>query len=244
MACLYRCLQQLTDGHAPNLQTTGEFSLASLAGLCAYLWPAAYPRQNRYGSDELVLESLSLWKPDFAESACDNWLRTLGQASSPSELAIYHLMNIMLHANLAVLQHFAHSSPGSATRDVKKSGTGREIHAWVQSRHYQIAHWQAERLITSIEGAFKTSRNRPEQLPSSRTASTNTEPRKLPYEAPHVPYAVYYATLVVWCSSVSEENTTSSFTSGRAAIARGERILSLHEVHIAQLLAHVLNEVK
>lgn len=168
----------------------------------------------------------------------------MGSKSNPSELTIYHLMNIMLHANLAVVQHFAHSTPGSAARDAKKSATGKEITAWVQSRHYQIAHWHAEQLITTVEGAFVSSRNKSEQLSSSRTTSAHAEPRRLPYEAPHVPYAVYYATLVVWCGSILEQTTKSSSAGGWASIARGERILSLHDVHISQLLAHVLNEVK
>jgi hypothetical protein len=244
MQQLGHCLQELTNGHVPINPHIDEFSLPSLAALCVYLWPAAYARQNRYGSDEVVIESLSLWKPDFAESACNNWLRAIGPKRNPSELTIYHLMNIMLHANLAVVQHFAHSPPGSAARDAKKSAIGKEITAWVQSRHYQIACWHAEQLITTIEGAFMSSGNRSEQQPSSRT-SVHAEPRRLPYEAPHVPYAVYYATLVVWCRSVfKEEKTKSSTSGGWASIARGERILSLHDVHIAQLLAHVLNEVK
>jgi hypothetical protein len=240
---LGQCLQELTNGHVPTTPSTDEHNLPSLAALCVYLWPAAYARQNRYGSDEVVIESLSLWKPDFAGSACNNWLRAVGGKRIPSELAIYHLMSIMLHANLAVVQHFAHSPPGSAARDAKKSAIGKEITAWVHSRHYQIAYWHAEQLITTIEGAFTLSRNRPEQLPSSRT-SVHAEPRRLPYEAPHVPYAVYYATLVVWCRSILEEKTKSSASGSWASIARGERILSLHDVHIAQLLAHVLNEVK
>ena len=68
--------------------------------------------------------------------------------------------------------------------------------------------------------------------------------RRLPFEAPHIPYAVYFATLVLWCGAVTEETTVSNLLSAQASIARGERVLSLHKVHIAQLLARVLNDVK
>ncbi|KAK5025031.1 hypothetical protein LTS07_008410 [Exophiala sideris] len=222
--------------------------LTSLAYLSTFLWPAIYPRQNSYGIDNVVIESLSLGKSDFVELACDTWLRSFGQRPEPSHLVVYHMMNIMLHTNLTVLQSFAHSPPGSAARDPKKSLAAREIHGWAQSRHYKVAKWHAENMLSSIEGAFVTSLNKseaatPHQIPSRSSFST-TEPRRLPFEAPHVPYAMYYATLVLWSGATLEESAGTSSVSAQALIARGERILSLHKVHIAQLLARVLNEVK
>lgn len=158
------------------------------------------------------------------------------------------MMNIMLHANLTVLQSFTHSAPEAAARDPKKSLAAREIHAWTQGRHYKIARLHAENMIASVEAAFAAPVNRSEwqtpQRMASGSSSLNREVRRLPFEAPHVPYAIYYATLVLWCGAVFEENTVSSSTSTQGPIARGERILSLHKVHIAQLLARVLNEVK
>src|SRR5882757_10008011 len=56
-----------------------RFSMASLASLSPYLWPAIYPHQNRhYNNDNngLISEGLSSWKADFIELACDDWLRT------------------------------------------------------------------------------------------------------------------------------------------------------------------------
>ncbi|KAK4935802.1 hypothetical protein LTR10_023209 [Elasticomyces elasticus] len=228
--------------------TCNKFSLTSLAYLSTFLWPAIYPRQNSYGIDNVVIESLSLGKSDFVELACDTWLRSFGQRPEPSHLVVYHMMNIMLHTNLTVLQSFAHSPPGSAARDPKKSLAAREIHGWAQSRHYKVAKWHAENMLSSIEGAFVTSLNKseaatPHQIPSRSSFST-TEPRRLPFEAPHVPYAMYYATLVLWSGATLEESAGTSSVSAQALIARGERILSLHKVHIAQLLARVLNEVK
>ncbi|KAK5242186.1 hypothetical protein LTR40_012878, partial [Exophiala xenobiotica] len=159
----------------------------------------------------------------------------------------YHMMNIMLHANLTVLQSFAHSPPGSAARDPKKSLAAREMHAWTQDRQYKIARWHAEQMIVSVEGAFTSTAKTDQQgsqQPPSRSSFTASEPRRLPHEAPHVPYAIYYATLVLWCGAVIEERGGAQPASVQAPIARGERILSLHKVHIAQLLARVLNEIK
>jgi hypothetical protein len=154
---------------------------------------------------------------------------------------MYHMMNIMIHADLIMLQHFAHSTPGSAARDPKKSLVAREIKTWKEGRHYKIANWHAEGIISSVEKAISASSGKAEQ---QRSRSTNTEPRRLPFEAPHVPYGIYYATLVIWCGAITDEPTDMPSPNARVYIARGERVLSLHKVHIAQLLARVLYEIK
>ncbi|KIW92100.1 uncharacterized protein Z519_07084 [Cladophialophora bantiana CBS 173.52] len=246
---LQRLVVDLTRGGSPTEpELHKKFSLASLSYLFTFLWHAKYPRQNSYGVDNIVIESLTLGKSDFVELACDSWLHSLGEGPEPSHLVVYHMMNIMLHTNLAILQSFAHSVPNSAARDPKKSLAAREIHGWTQSRHYKVARWHAENMLSSVEGAFVTSSNKaeaanPQQI-SSRSTFSTTEPRRLPFEAPHVPYAIYYATLVLWTGAATEEAAGSASISAQALIARGERILFLHKVHIAQLLARVLNEVK
>ncbi|KIW30690.1 uncharacterized protein PV07_06409 [Cladophialophora immunda] len=234
--------------HASEPEICERFGLARLSYLFTFLWHAKYPRQNSYGVDNVVIESLTLGKSDFVELACDSWLRSLDEVPDPSLVVVYHMLNILLHTNLAILQSFAHSAPNSTARDPKKSLAAREIYGWTQSRHYEIAQWHAENMLSSIEGAFVTSLNKAEaansQQPSSRSAFSTTEPRRLPFEAPHVPYAVYYATLVLWTGAATEETPGLSSVSAQALIARGERILFLHKVHIAQLLARVLNEIK
>lgn len=244
--------QQIADvingAHTAMATINNEFDLASLACLVTHLWPAMYPSQNQYAADNILVESLSLWKPEFAELACDTWLHARGPREDFSSLAIYHMMNIMLHTNLTVLQIFAHSAPGSEARDPEKSPAAREVYAWTQDRHHQIARWHAEQIITTLERSFTSSTNKAELQTSqhllSRPSFSSTEPRRLPYESPHIPYAVYYATLVLWCGMVTEQGHGSASPSVEAPIARGERILSLHKVHIAQLLARVLNGIK
>lgn len=234
--------RDLTDGgHKIGATCPQEFHLPSLAGLCSYLWPATYSRQSRNFGDGPSTKDTSFWEPHFAELACDNWLRTMGQTSNYSSLAIYHMMNIMLHADLTMLQHFAHSTPGSAARDPKKSLVAKEIKAWKEGRHYKIAKWHAEGIISSVEKAISASSSKAEQR---RSVPTNTEPRRILYEAPHVPYAIYYATLVIWCGAITEEAADMSAPNAQVFIARGERVLSSHRVHIAQLLARVLYEIK
>ncbi|KEF52372.1 uncharacterized protein A1O9_11613 [Exophiala aquamarina CBS 119918] len=243
---LLNLIAELNDGgHMTTTETSKDLSLPSLASLSTHLWPAVYSRQNGYGSDNVPVESFSLWNPQYVELACDNWLRTVGQSRNPTHLAVYHMMNIMLHANLTMLQSFAHSPPGSAARDAKKSSVAKEVVAWAQDRNYKISRWHAENMISSIEGAVMAPSTKSDlsQALAGHSASYPQQ-RRLPYEAPHVPYAIYYATLILWCGSAIEEGRVSSSTTAQAQLARGERLLSLHKVHIAKLLARVLNEVK
>lgn len=246
---LRRQVVALTDrSHTVCSNENKKYSLASLAALSTHLWPVVYPSPSRHTSPGTGIKSHSLWKADFVELACDTWLRTAGPGANPSSLAVYHMMNIMLHANLAGLQYFAHSHPGSEARDPEKSSTGREIHAWVQDKHYMIASWHAENLTNGIENAFDTPSDRAKKqdsrAPLTIHSSTSTEPPRLPFETPHVPYAIYFATLILWCGAMVKDNNCSSDASARAHLARGERLLSLHKVHIARLLACVLQEVK
>ena len=246
---LHKLVAEVTDGGRTTMPNAGsDFSLASLACASVFLWPVMYPRQNRYGVSNVVVGSLSLWKRDFVDLACDTWLRIHGPSTNASHLAVYHMLNIMLRANLTVIQSFAHSQPDSPARDPKKGLAAREVHLWIRSPHYKFAHWHAEHMLTAIEAAFSSPASRSEQSHfqrlSERRSSSMPESRQLPFEAPHVPYAVYFATLIIWCGAMTEESSASISLAAQAAITRGERILSLHKVHIAQLLAHVLSDVK
>lgn len=254
------------SGHAIDPEIHEQFSLTSLASLSTFLWPATYHQQNGYGTDKAPLESFSPWKADFAELACDTWLRTSYRPDNPddvSHLVIYHMMGIMLHTNLTLLQNFAHSAPQSTARDAKRSLAAKEMHAWTQDRNYTVARWHAEQMIDSIELALTTSADPPsptmmqmqmqtQTKTTAPSASTRiapflaiTESPRLAFESPHVPYAVYYAALVLWSGEAPMKGTAvPSSPSAQAQIVRGERILSMHKLHIAKLLARVLSEVR
>lgn len=248
-AQLQRRVEALTDsGYSVDSLATKEYSLASLAALSLHLWPVIYPSSNKSGSSSDGIKSHRLWKADFVELAGDTWLRTAGTTANSSSLAVYHIMNIMLHGNLSVLQCFAHSHSCSEARDPEKSSTGREVHAWLHGRHYTIARWHAENLINAVENAFvappSKAKRQDSRMPPSMSSSSSTETARLPFEAPHVPYAIYFATLILWCGEIVGDNTSSSVVASKAHLARGEQLLSQHRVHIAQLLARVLKEVK
>ncbi|KAH8799730.1 hypothetical protein F5884DRAFT_115759 [Xylogone sp. PMI_703] len=85
---LHQLVAELTDGRNFSLGNVfNGSSLASLAFLSVYLWPVIFPRQSSHGTDNILVESLSLWKRDFVELACDTWLRSLGQTQDTSHLS-------------------------------------------------------------------------------------------------------------------------------------------------------------
>ncbi|KIW48009.1 uncharacterized protein PV06_00648 [Exophiala oligosperma] len=232
-------------GHTVDLGPNTTFGLTSLASLSSFVWPATYPQQNVYGTDKYQSDDLFVWRADFAELACDTWLRTIHRPENLSHLVVYHMMGIILHSNLTVLQNFAHSGPGSAARDAERGLAAREIHAWTNDRHYTTAQWHAENMIAGIEAALtEAATARQTQHSSARTSSLPLELPGLVFEAPHIPYAVYYASLVLWSGAFTAPNLVKSALPARAQLARGEQILLVHKVHIAQLLARLLSGIR
>ncbi|KAK3648773.1 hypothetical protein LTR56_007213 [Elasticomyces elasticus] len=215
-------------------------SLAVLAAIAPHVWSAMYPRQNAYAGDNVLVEAITVGQSNFAEIACERWLSThVSGEPEASHLAVYHMMNILLHANVILLQSFAHSPPGSLARDPQRSIMAREVLRWTEDRHHSIAHWHAEQLMSVIETAV-AHRMTDQHHNSARFARNQPIPDT--QESPHVPYAVYFAALVLWCGGVMHEPslTTSEL---RAPIVRGERVLLLHKIHVAQLLARALGGI-
>lgn len=224
-----------------------RYPLSGLASLAPFLWPAMYPRQNQYHDDNIQIESLLLAKSDFAAQALNRWRQqntTLAQRIDPMHMVMWHTMCLLLHANMSTLQTYAHSSLGAQTRDTSISAVAKEVNDWISSRHYQSAQWHAEQVLSMVEEAFATTKRDATQRNASRVLRPNlAESRVLAYEAPHVPYAIYFAALVLWCGITlgSQEAGTAQ---NQAPIARAEKLLRLHKIHVAQLLASVLNDIK
>ena len=219
-----------TPGCRLDLKDMGESSLASLAALSVFFWPV----MPRSVEDP---DRSSTWKADFAEMACDRWFRAQPADLDWSSFVLYHLMNINLHANLNLLQNFAHSAPNSTVRS-DKGKISKSIHSWVHSRHHSIAKWHAESLISHTKNALAAQGRRNAQT-SSRTTKSSTA--DFMHEPPHLPYGIYYATLILWCASIVKNNNRME---GTVHLALGAQLLSSLRMRIAQLLESILKELK
>jgi hypothetical protein len=188
----------LTNNAQPTgINNNGKHSLSTLGSLSGYLWPATSLSESINDLNHEISQNPSLWKSDFVEMACNTWLRSQKEVPLPT-LVVYHHINTMLHANLVLLQRFAHSSPSSAARDPQKSAIAKAICSWIHGRDYEIAHWHAEQLIASLELAIVVSKSTTGQ-PDSRLAVLPSYPppeaARPTFEAPHTPYAVYVCDL-------------------------------------------------
>ena len=192
-------------------------------------------------ADEAYMEILS--KPDFVELAADKWLRSHDNSPEPAALILYHLMNMAMHANLLVVQNHAHWSSSSETSDKDRDRHRSCIERWVRGKHYKIAKWHAKRTLECVSQANSVYQK--DNMISARRLGR--QPAKLSGEAPgsaidvaHVPYSIYYATLILWCGEgdVKHAFARSSY------LARGKNLLSRQKLRIATLLEHALSRVE
>ena len=215
------------------------FSLASLSALSPAIWQAVCL------SPTVAHVVTSPWKSDFAELALHKWLRSHRHDVEPATRVLYHLIHIALNVNPAVLQSFAHSPVTNATgphdsNDQESVRSG--IVEWCRGRQGTLATWNAERLLDCAEAAVKLkARGRAD----SHTLWTTTEPFPASVAAidvVHVPYAIYHATVVLWCrASVLDARNQPS---RQACLTRGMYLLSRLDLRIAALLERALDRIQ
>ncbi len=215
-------------------------SLASLSALSPAIWQAVLlaPAPSQI--------SRSPWKSDFVELALHKWLRSHHDDIEPGARVLYHLINIALKINPAVLRSFAHSpvanTVGSlAAPDVECFQSG--IVKWFRGRQGASATWNAEQLMDCAEAAGK--------LKSGIESDSNAVWTAIEHSAAspgiginmvHVPYAVYYATLVLWCRAAVLDARNAR--SKQAHLTRGMYVLSGLDLRIASLLERALGRIQ
>jgi hypothetical protein len=198
-------------------------------------------------------QSEMLAKTDFVELAADKWLRSQ-KTTEPASLILYHLINIAMHANLLVVQNYAHkTSKGQVeTSEMDRDHSKAYILRWICGKHYQIAEWHAKRILECVGQHSNVSLT--ENSTSARHHNGRSQPLNPASEASsqggldiaHVPYAIYYATLILWCGRRvafdAAEGTTTTATA-MSCLERGRNLLSRQRLRIATLLEHVLRKV-
>jgi hypothetical protein len=149
---------------------------------------------------------------------------------------LYHMANINLHANIGLLQRHARSI-AKVDHALLNSQVFTSVQKWLSSRHYDVAVWHAERLLRitiSIMGIDHWALSDPrssEGPPNARTFAS---------QPPHLPFCVYFASLVLWYGRLD---------SGQGRLRRnshidaGIRLLFHLEVQVAKYLGNALFEL-
>ncbi|KAF5684889.1 zinc-finger double domain-containing protein [Fusarium globosum] len=140
----------------------------------------------------------------------------------------------MLHTRLTALQTLVDFNRSSTQGDSRSAAESKGINAWLKSGEHKTACWHAERLLAAAENLLSST-----QVDSRQKTKAPTGDQ---HEAPHVPFALYYATLVLYVKGAFGDSELLP-SQIRVPILRGERVLSLLRAQIAKTLARVLREI-
>ena len=207
-----------------------QHSLVTLMVIASFVWAVA-PRAAEHSG------RASTWKVESLELALEQWIRLQKADVDWSLLMLYHMLNIILHSNLSLLQQFTHPPSSAGTRSPSRTSLP-SIQSWASSRHYVVAQWHAEALLDLAKERL----GRPNQsiISKSRTAAREMTPTLIA-EAPHTSHCIYYSTLVLWCGNFVRNSGSSSCMS---YLDQGAQLLSSLKVRIAEPLENVLRELK
>ena len=222
-----------TPGSSVNHPCRHQDNIVVLSTISIMAWPV-FPRGL------IASQNSTLWKPEFIELALNDWAQNQGPCVDWSALLLYHLIHISLNSNISLIQRFAHSPTKSPFR--ARSGKAFAcIEQWQQNSHYPVAKWHALSILRRVKDAMSASQKRPSDTLGDVTAGSGNGRSLILPEAPHLPYCVYHAGLVLWCGSiVSAEEKTSNAPS----IDTCSQLLSGMRVRVAELLEGILRELQ
>ncbi|KAK5689348.1 hypothetical protein LTR97_012912 [Elasticomyces elasticus] len=204
-------------GHAQGLHT-------SIAGLSTFAWAASCQ------GEELSC-SRQLWRSEFVELAMERWMDERELPLSGSDLPtilIYHLMHLRLKVNLDFLQKSARefTTPRSQT-----SSSHDVLENYVRERPFAIAMWHARAMLSMVQASLG--------VPSN--ATTPSTPSKRMSEPPHLPYCIYFSTMILWYGEFAKSGYRS--LARDACIKQGVRLLGGLKIRVARVFIVALREL-
>lgn len=206
-------------------------SIREVARLGAYTWAASprgkeTPRQGQ------------LWRSEFLELGLERWIKARSRSSSTLDLPsllLYHLSHLRLKVNLRYLQTSARELVnGVDTNTNQEGGLHQALQNYTSGRPFEAAVWHSKAMFHLVRDSMSKATN------SVGQSNSTTGPHAL--EPPHLPYCIYFSTLVMW---YSEDTAGSSFRSlaRDACIRSGINLLGMFKARIAKVLTSSLREL-
>ena len=215
----------LTPG---GVRDSKSSEIRGAAAISSYAWMIG-PRGHE------VSPSRNLWKREFIELGLDRWIRGRATTSPPAEghnfpqTLLYHLTHLNMHSNLELLQRLAHEFTKSAhTND--QGHYSRLVLTWVEGEHFRISQWHAETILRLVK----------ESQAASRRRSQTDKDESILSEPPHLPYCVYFATLILWYGLWARNGQTSAQD---AHLDASVQLLFSLRAHVSKILGHALLEL-
>ncbi|KAH8815294.1 hypothetical protein F5884DRAFT_172896 [Xylogone sp. PMI_703] len=176
-----------------------------------------------------------LWKHELVELALNQWIQDkTSRIATPCSLEIpqmllFHLTQVALHANLRYVQRFTQGA-AKTTIPSQMEEAMELVQAWRNSPHASKAQWHANAILHIVQEGMS---------PPRRYRSTEKDrPRFV--EPPHLPFCIYFATLIIWYGQVVPGGDPCS---GDSAIETGSQLLFGLKVPVAQQLGTALCEL-
>ena len=175
----------------------------------------------------------NLWKSDLVEIKLQQWYEEHGRNSSccSSTLILHHMICLNIHSNIDLLQRHARSV--AKTRCLPtQANVFHTIERWRSSRQYAICTWHATKIL--ILGISDL----------TEVEHVGSRPNLSP-EPPHVPFCIYFATLVLWYGAAGrpDHEQQQRLKLGGSCIEIGARLLSNLKAHVAIHLRRALHEL-
>ena len=202
-------------------------NVQTLATISSYAWMSGL-----HGRE--LSRNPPLWNPDFIELALERWMNARPNVLSnpgPSELAqvlLYHLAHINIHANLSIFQNCAHHFRHSGIDH--ETGMLKSLRECVKGAEFRVALWHAKSMLQLVKDAMTT--------PLSRYQELNGRPQLM--EAPHLPYCIYFATLILW---YGDSNARCPSLAQDERIEDGAQLLFKLKVQVGKVLGGALGEL-
>lgn len=244
-------------------------TLRNIAVIGAYTWLVG-PRGGQFEiccpqlwRPEFVELALERWMDAACSSSdCEPAQIPVSVASRPqhpgtdqthnlSKLLLYHLAYINLHSNLVVLQRFAHrvvaaaASPGPNSRsstsllDEQKDVVSQAIQSATGGglTNFQTALWHAKSLMRIAKEAIA-----PTHTGTISSSSGMSSSSKSLNEPPHLPFCMYFATLIIWYGEWRNDGGGTEH-SRDACVDVATHLLDRLRISVARVMAIALREL-
>lgn len=178
----------------------------------------------------------TLWDSNFVDIALERWIELQSGEVAPWTLLLFHMAHIHLHANLGLLQHIARLVARTSLRS--SAGYVTAIEQWLTGRHYEISRYHAESILKIAKNTLGTEQR---NFHCSKSGNFASHSQAVVPEPPHLPFCIYFATLVLWYGNLFPERDRLIHN---AFLEAGAQILSGLHVRVAIYLRDALYELR
>ncbi|KAL6797934.1 hypothetical protein J3E68DRAFT_398688 [Trichoderma sp. SZMC 28012] len=247
----------LTPGCSIPSASSKSDLLGGLAALSPYVWLVIFESTSPATPGSAMRRPRDFLKRDYVTCASDKWLEAEIRLDpvAPCNLILYHCMNLVIHADLELLHRFFLHSPGNSTssssnllRDFSKVLCN--VQDWVASSDSSIASWHAASVMTLVRWTYGQGADHLDSIsidrniPHSYLSSQDAQRIKLAcqqamVEPPHIAYAVFFATLVLWCRDTLQPEGGSR--KAALLLLQGSQFLLAFRISVAHRLYQILN---